>query len=881
MSPRPPTWARRVLRGCALLVPGHRRREWLEEWEAELEALVRIRAGGPSRNYPGLAGFVVGALPHALWMRREAWSMDGVWQDVTYAARVLRRGWGFTVVATLTLALGIGANAAIFSLVNGLLFRAPAGIADPDRLVQIARSYDSAPRWDNWSWPASEFIRDEGDRVLSGVAGYSGASFVLGRGESVEPVFGQYVSGGYFPLLGVRPALGRLFDSRDEVAPGAHPVVVLSNRLWQRRFGGDPKVVGSTITLGDAPYEIVGVAPEAFVGSDILGAVPELWVPAMQRTLSSGGTPFAEWGSSWFYLVGRLEEGVGLEAAREEMDRISLALREMWEPHDDIRILLAQGIGLAPEERAQGQRLSLLLGGIALLVLLLTCANVGNLFLTRASARTGEVGLRQALGAARGRVVRQLVTESLVLSLVATAVAVPLVVGVSRLLPSIFPLPLVASLAPDVRVYLFLAAVGVLAGLLFGAIPAWITSRSDVAATLRETGPRTSRGRTRLRDALVVGQLAISLGLVSAAALLGRSVLNARAADPGFDPDGLVVAFVNLRAAGTYTPEATVDFQTRLLAELAALPGVTRAALAGQAPVLGGHSRRSVAPADRPEDPALSFEAEYTPVTPDYFETLGIPLLQGRTFRSPGEETEPVVVVNRALAELYWPGREAVGQEILAGGEEPARVIGVVGDVQMRSLRAAANPGVYYPYHQEPGGYLALHLTTTAGAAAMAPGLRAAVARVDPRIPVTGITDLRDGLADSLADARTFGVLVTVFAGLALLIALIGLYGLIAQGVAQRTRELGIRMALGAAAGTLVRMVLARGLVLSALGLALGLGVSLALGRALQDILFEVGSAEPGILGGAALLLLAASMLATWIPARRASRVDAAVSLRE
>jgi putative ABC transport system permease protein len=814
-----------------------------------------------------------------MWIRKEGWTMESVAQDLRYAARVLRRAPGFTVVAALTLALGIGANAAIFSLVSGLMFRAPAEIAEPERLVQIARSYDGAPRWDNWSWPATQTIAREA-RLLTSVAAYSTSALVVGRGDDVEPALGQYVSGTYFDLLGVRPALGRLLDPSDEVAPGAHPVVVLSHGLWRRRFGGDPGVVGSTLAIGSAPYEIVGVAPQRFTGVDALGTPPDLWVPAMQRTLSDGRTPFDEWGSSWVYAFGRLEDGVSFESAEASMDAVTMRLRASSDINEDIRVLLAPGIGLAPEERADGQRVALLLSGIAALVLLLTCANVGNLFLTRATARGGEVSVRQALGAGRGRLMRQLITESVVLALVACAVAAPLIQGAGRFIPALFPFPLAVSVAPDASVYVFLLVVAVVAGVLFGAVPAWAVARHDVARTLREGGTTGGRGRTRLRDALVIGQLAISLGLVTGAALLGRSVLNARGAEPGFDPDGVLVGFLNLRSTGRYEGASAIDFQDRLLDELNRLPGLAGVALASQAPVLGGHARSTVRPTDRADDPSSGFEAEFNVVSPDYFETLGIPVLRGRTFGTRAEEPEAVVVVNQALAQLFWPGEDAVGRE-LAGRGESFRVIGVVADVQMRSLRAAGRPGVYYPHHRVPTQFLSIHLRTHGVTASLLPAMRRAVAAVDPQVPVTGITDLRQGLARSLSETRTFGLLVATFAGLALVLSIIGLYGLVSHGVSQRSRELGIRIALGAAAAQLANTVLARGAGLAVVGIGVGIAVSLALGQALEGMLFGVSPTSPLVLVGAATLLLAASLVAAWIPARRATRVDAAVSLRD
>jgi predicted permease len=871
--------ARFLLKLAALLVPADRREEWREEWLAELDALVALRDQGEAGAYPGVGSFVVGALPHALWIRTEGWTMESLAQDIRFATRLLRRAPGFTLVAALTLALGIGANAGIFSLVNGLMLRPPAGIVEADRLVQIARSYDDAPRWDNWSYPATMLIR-ESSPLLSDVAAYSNGAFVLGRGESTEPVAGQYVTGDYFSTLGVRPAIGRLLGPADDLVPGGHPVVVLSHGLWLRRFGGAPGVVGSTLQIGPAPYEVVGVAPEGFTGIDALGSVPEVWVPSMQRTRSDGAPLHDQWGSSWIYAFGRLRDGTSYEAAAASMDAVTMRLREASPINEDIRVLTAPGVGMAPAERAEGGQVVILLSGIAALVLLLTCANVGNLFLMRATTRVGEVSVRQALGAGRSRLVRQLVTESVVLALLATAVAVPIVNGVSRIIPSLFPFPLTVSVAPDTRVYLFLLAVGIAAGVLFSAVPAWAVARQDVSKALRASGTAGGRGRTRLRDALMVGQLAVSLGLVSGSALLGRSVLNARGADPGFNPDGVVVGSLNLFSTGRYDEAMAADFQSRLLDELGGIAGVTSVAIANQAPVLGGHSRSTVRPADQPEGPATSFEAEFITVTPGYFETLGIPLVSGRVLLPAAQEPEPVVVINEALANRFWPGADPIGKE-LAGRDAPRRVVGVVADVQMRSIRTPGRPAVYYPYHQEPALFLTVHLRGQGTAGSLTSPLRQAVANVDPEIPVLGVTDLREGLARSLNETRTFGVLVSVFAGLALILSLIGLYGLISHGASRRAREMGIRVALGASGTQLTRLVLTRGILLAAGGILLGIGVSLAVGRALESVLFGVSSGSPVVLGTAAALLLSASLVATWIPARRATRVDAAVSLRD
>lgn len=867
--------ARALVRVASVVIPTGRRSEWSEEWMAELEALASARAMGV-RGLPSVLGYASGAVPHAVWMTMEGWTMDSALQDLRYSARVLRRAPGFTLIAALTLALGIGANATIFSMVNSLVLRSPPGIQEPDRLVQIGRSFEDAPRWDVWSWPAMRVIAEE-DRVFSGVAGYSGEVFILGRGEDTERVLGQLVTGNYFDLLGVSPHLGRLLQPSDDLESGPERVLVLSHALWTRRYGADPDVVGRTVAVGSQSYEIIGVAPAGFAGVETLGFHPEVYAPSLTNAYIGEEGAGQEWGWSWIDVVGRLRDDVTFQEAEAAMPVVSSRLRPLSENHEGILVLLAEGVGLNPADRAEATQVSLILSVIVALVLLLTCTNVANLFLSRAMGRQAEVGVRMALGAGRSRLARRLFTEASLLALIATMLALPLVYAAGDLLPLVFPYRVSVSLGADARVYAFLAGLGVVAGFLLGALPAWSASRKDVAQTLREGASTDRRSRTRIRDGMVVAQLGLSLALVTGAALLGRSVLNAHLAQPGFDADGVTAGFVDLYSTGRYERDTGQAFFRTMLDLGREIPGAKLVTLASQVPIAGGQSRASVRPLGRDD---LYFEAEYNIVGPDYFETMGVPIVQGRPLGGWDDEPERVVVINQALATLFWPGEDPIGQQLQ--GDPSWTVVGVAGDVQSRSLRAGANPAVYYPIaHQYMPYGMALVVQSEAGYAEIAASIRGVVATIDAEVPVSRVYDMEAAVVDSMAETRTIGYLVSAFALLAVLLAAVGLYGVVSFGVAQRVRELGIRIALGAHPDSLTRLILARGLGIAFAGVVLGGIVSFGLGTALDSLLFEVSSTDPLTFSAAALVLLGSALLAAWLPARKASRVDAAISLRD
>ena len=854
-----PLW----LRALARLAPRNDRDDWTAEWLGELAALER--AGAPIRRR---LTFALGALPHVISLRIPPVTARGIDSDLRHALRTLRRRPGFSIVAALTLALGIAANASLFSLVDGLLLEDSPGVAEPERLVQLARSYDDAPRWDNFSWPVVDEIR-QADHLFEGVAAYTGRTLLIGEGTAAELVSGAYVTGDFFDVLGVRPHLGRLLQAADD-AEGAPGAVVLSHALWQRRFGSDDSAVGRALRIGGTPYEVVGVAPVGFVGVDKLAPSPDVYLTTsfFSGPMGSGLTPRTAWGLSWLWTIARLRPGLDAEAARVGLEGVTQSLRTTGSETEGIRVLLEPGVGLSPAERAEARGLALLMGVVAGLVLLLTCANVAGLFLARAVDRQSEFSLRRTLGAGGGRIARQLLIESTVLAGFATLLAAPLLHFGTRHIATLIPSAVSLDFTPDPRVYGVLLLLGVGTGLVFGGAPALIAARRAPArgmgAARSSTGTRTTHA---VRHALVVAQVALSLGLLSGAGVLLRSVSAALSARPGLNPQGVLAASLNLQLTGRYDgPEVRAAFLDRLTAELDADPAIADVALSTSAAFVGPFPRSSQRPLGGGDE--LSFEADLFGTTAAWFEMMGMPLLDGRAF-SPDGEPEPVVIVDETLAAMFWPGGSAVGQYL---DTDPAsRVIGVVPAARTRSLRRAPAPTVYEPLSEVTGGSVVVQVRHRSG--------------VDPAVGVAalrrGIADLQDRMASTLGETRNLGVIVAVVAGLALLLATIGLYASVAYAVARGARDLAVRIAIGAQPEAVFASVVRRGIVLVLGGVGVGLGVAWMLGRALQGTLYTIGTFDPVPIGVVVALQIGIALVATASPARRATRLDPCVALRE
>jgi putative ABC transport system permease protein len=795
---------------------------------------------------------------------------DALAQDLSFAMRSLRRAPGFALIAILTLALGVGANTAIFSIVNSVLLT-PLRLNDPDRLVAVGEANKSSgPTAIGVTSPGSLFDWQARARTMK-IAGYSGTQGVLtGHGEPQQLV-GTRSVGGLFDVLGVQPLFGRRLTLADEDA-GAPPVIVLSYDAWTRLFDGNRSVLGTTLDLNGTPQTIVGVMPRGFT---FPGAPNDYWVPShYDATFRANRDQY------FIQVVARLAPNATIEQARGEGAVIAAQLNRDWPLYNQGMRIVVQPL---QESIVGGVRRQLVvLMGAVVFVLLITCANLGNLLLARASGRRREIAVRQALGAGRWRIVRQLLTESVLLAVVGGGVG--LLVGRSFLklllaAAATTNLPRVEEISLDGRVLFFTLGVSLVAGLFFGCMPAWQLARAQSSDALRE-GARGSAGHQWARSTLVVSELALAMMLLTGAGLLLRSFDLLRRVDPGVKADHVLTFAVNL-------PKRDATFFPRSLEQVRALPGVRTAALVNQLPVSGRGIGAWFNRIDHPLPPGTNPTGEaYRVVTPDYFATVGIALRSGRLFSSSDRKETPAVVINEALAKKYYPGENPLGKEIYLGAPDNrlfnhAPIVGIVSDTRDAGLGSDPLPTVYIPLAVMPTWPFFSYVVRTAGdPSAMAVAVRAAIRSVDASLPVRNVQTLDDVVSTAVAPARWSTTLLGVFAGVALIIAVLGVFGVLSFIVTQRTRELGIRIALGASMASVQRLVVARGLALVTVGLAIGFMGATALTRFMSTLLYGVTPTDPLTFGGVALVLLAAAMLASYLPARRATRVDPIIALR-
>jgi predicted permease len=889
-SPGPGGWHARSFRALLRLYPATFRRVCGEEMTAFfLDRLERVRAAsgrrGVARLWLRTASDIVRT---ALLERRASASrrhhhrrgdtvMTTLMQDVRYAARRLRMTPLFTVSAIAILAVGLGLNAAVFSLVDAMLLRATP-FAQREEIVHIYQDSDDGEP-SSTSYPAYRDMAAMTD-VFAGVAATSSGSATWETADGPRPVAIEFATASYFPVLGLRPERGRWFEARHD-RTGEEMVAVVSHHAWRTQLGAAADVVGRAIRLNNQPVTIIGVGPESFNGE--AGAlITDFWV-SISSAAVGGAFRVANLDrreDHWYQVKARLGPGVGVERAQAALDGLAHRLAVEWPElnegrgitvfgHDDVRfhpevdrVLTGVGVGLFV---------------VAGLVLLLACGNLGNLLLVRGVARGPELAVRQALGAGRGRVVRLLLLEALLLAGLGGAAGLALAVWSLRFLPLI-PLPIAGlDVGFDHRLLLFGLLLATATGLLFGALPALSATRLDVASRLRDEGRGQSSGRgmTLVRGGLVVVQVAVSVVLIVGAGLFGRSLANAERVDVGVDTGRIAVMGTNLQQAGV-TGDAAAALTAQILDRVEAVPGVERAALTTRLPVQPAGTTTQVVEDYHPPSGTGAVELPFASVSRAYFETMGIPVLDGRTFSAvDGPGTPTVVVVNETAARLFWGGN-AIGGRIRPQAIDTAwnRVVGVVADVKVTSVQEAPAPMLYYSAEQGGVSAFTVVARTSGDPAALTGVLRAALREVRASLPITRLMPFETHLGDALAAPRATAALIGGFSILALLLATLGVHAVVSFSVERRSRELGIRMALGAAGRDIVGLVVAQTLGIVATGVLAGLALAALATRGLEGILFGVSHVDVVTFAGAAMLLLASAGAAAFLPARRAARAD-------
>ena len=810
--------------------------------------------------------------------------------DLKFAFRQLLKNPGFTAVAVLSLALGIAANTTIFSFVNTLLLRPPP-VEKPDELWQVwqlrPKASSEMKRYGVWGPAEIAYLRAHNRSFTALGAFEPEPSFKSwnhnGVGESIQSLF---VSGNFFDLCGIRPALGRFFLPAEDQTPGTHPVVVVSHSFWRNRLAADPQAAGSALTINGVALTVIGVVPDTFTGT-VAGIAPDLWVPFMMvPEVAHNPTWLTRTDSHSVIGLGRLKPGVSETQAAADLTALTHRFQEEikgQKPEDGAMLIPSQMVPVPL--RGFVRTFTAMLMGAVLLVLLIACANAANLQLARAAARRQEMAVRAALGAARGRLIRQLLTESVLLATAGGGLGLLLSVWLAQLIVRLVPttLPLRIATTLDWRVLAFTTVVSLATGVIFGLAPAFRGTRLDMASALKNETRGTAVRRSRLANALIVGQMSLCLVLLLAATLCLRSLFNAHAFDPGFEVKGRVTVGFNLNDFG-YSAAQAKEFYARLLSRLQSLPGVQSAAWTRYLP-LGTERSNGNFRLDSEEPGNEQFGLfEQLGVGPGYFATLGTTLLQGREFTEADREGAPrVAIINEAAASRYWPGQNPVGHRLFVGegGAEQAReIVGVVQTGRYRTLGEDPKPAFFECFLQDVPSHAVLVAHVQSDPGLMLAAIRKVTQELDPRLALTGAATLERHLTLALFPVRTSGMLLGVLGIVALVLAVSGLFGVIAYSVSQRTREIGIRMALGAQRRDVQRLVLLQGMKLAGLGLGLGLIGALAATQLLRNLLFGISPTDPATFLVIPLLLLAVAWFACWLPARRASRVDPMVALR-
>jgi putative ABC transport system permease protein len=804
--------------------------------------------------------------------------MDTLLHDLRYGVRVLLKSPGFTAVAVLALALGIGANTAIFSVVNAILLR-PLPFDDPDKLMVISEWSQQVP---NMSVSFANFndFRDQ-NQVFDSLFAFRSQNFILTGEDEPERLQGRQVTVGIFETLRVHPILGRVFSPAEDI-PGAERVALLGEGFWNRRFARDRGVVGKTLVLNGEPHTVIGVMPAHF---RVFAQQTDIWT-ALGRLEDQLGGPNNRGNHPGIYVIARCKAGVSEERARAEMIGIATRLAQQY-PNTNanqsatLRSLHESFVGnLRPA-------LLVLLAAVAF-VLLIACANVGNLLLARATARQKEIAVRTALGAGRRRLLRQLLTESLLLAVVGGTLGLLFAYGGVKGLVAITPAntPRIQEVAIDGTALAFTFVVSVVTGLIFGLAPALQASRPEINETLKEgTRGSAGAGRHRVRSLLVVAETSLALVLLVGAGLMLKSFLQLLHADSGFRPEGVLTLQISLPQTKYIEPAKSRAFFQQALQNVKSLPGVE--IVGSSAPLLGGW-QTSFSIAGRPDPPPGQVPStDIARVSSDFFQTMGVRLLKGRYFTErDADGTLPVCIVDETMANAYWPNEDPVGKQMRLGGRSPQNkapwltVVGVVAHVKNYGVDQDSRVETYLPYLQNPLGFATLVLRARIDPASMTSAVRTAIRAVDPEVPVYGVRLLDEIVADNTAPRRLAALMLGLFAVVALILAAVGLYGVMSYSVTQRTHEIGIRMALGAQRRDVVRLVVGQGLALAVIGVAVGLAAAFALTRFISTLLFRVNATDPVTFGAISLLLSLVAVLASYLPARRATHVDPLVALR-
>jgi putative ABC transport system permease protein len=813
--------------------------------------------------------------------------------DLRYAIRMLTKHPGYTAVAVLMLGLGLGVNIAVFSLLNAILLR-PLPVPRSEQLVSIYRyTTKGTGRFKSISYPDYEYYRDHNE-VFSGLLAFARLPTSLRTGDEAETVSGELVTGNYFKVLGVNAVLGRTFLPEEDRYPGGELVVVISHTLWQNRFGGDPHIIGQMIRLHDSNFKVIGVAPRGFHGTILdWGAPPQLWVPinahrAYVPSLSLHIDPLRLRSVDWLLIAGRLKDDITFSRAQAAMSALNARLKQEYPDTDldcTVTLIPSNQARFWPEYRTNIRKYLSLLMAVAALALLIACFNLANLLLAQASKRRKEIAVRLALGASRHRLIRQLLTENLLLALLGGLSGLVLAGWTSQFLaefPRAFGIPLTVDLATDGRALTFALSVTLLTVVLFGLLPVRQSLRTDLVSDLKLEASRWRVGGLGLRNCLAITQIAGFMVLLIVAGLFLRTLFKAQSVDVIRDPDKVLIASLELATHG-YNDEQARRFYPQLMDRVRGLPGVQAAGLVWDVPLSGMVSRADVVTNDTAtasEEHKVSVNVNV--VSPGYFDTVGIPINRGRDFAEGDKETSsPVAIINREMAQQFWPGEDPIGKQLmLASPRSGVQVVGVVSDGKKQNYRAAKGPCLYRPLYQEFRSEMNLQARVAGDPSLLITPLRRELVALDKTLPLGEVKTMRAYLNQALSQERMTVALLSGLSLLTLVLVTVGLYSVISLGVAGRTRDIGIRMALGARPRDVLRMVLGSGIGLVVIGIGSGLILAGVATRWIRSMLYGISPGDWVTFGLAPLFLFAVALLACYLPARRAAKVDPLVALR-